>query len=200
MTYVVALAGDQHFEYTPGLIRSLHFMMAEHDLDAGPGLWRPGAIWIRNDATDQIVYEAPDSDLVPDLVDELVEQLSSARGVHPMIRAAMAHLNLVMIHPFRDGNGRMARCIQTLVLTRDGIVVPEFCSVEEYLGANTEGYYGVLGQVGQRSLASRQRCTTVGALLLDRALHPGDQRSAAHPRVGADLGRAGRTGAETPTW
>ena len=149
MTYVLALAGDQHFEYTAGLIRSLHFMMTEHDLNAGPGLWRPGAIWIRNDATGQVVYEAPDFDLVPDLVEELIKQLSSGVDVHPMIHAALAHLNLVMIHPFRDGNGRMARCIQTLVLTRDGIVVPEFCSVEEYLGANTDGYYRVLGQVGE---------------------------------------------------
>ena len=33
----------------------------------------------------------------------------------------MAHLNLVLVHPFRDGNGRMARCLQTLVLARDGI-------------------------------------------------------------------------------
>jgi Fic family protein len=52
----------------------------------------------------------------------------------------MAHLNLVMIHPFRDGNGRMARALATLVLTRSDIGEPEFCSIEEWLGANTEDY------------------------------------------------------------
>ncbi len=44
---------------------------------------------------------------------------------HPaMIRAAMAHLNLVMVHPFKDGNGRMARALQTLVLARERILAP----------------------------------------------------------------------------
>ena len=149
MTYVLQLATDDHFELSAHLIRSLHFMMAEHDLEASPGLWRPGPIWIRNDATGEVVYEGPDADLVPGLVDELVEQLAGTQGLPPMVRGAMAHLNLAMIHPFRDGNGRMSRCLQTLVLARDRILAPEWCSIEEYLGANTQGYYAVLGQVGQ---------------------------------------------------
>jgi len=60
----------------------------------------------------------------------------------------MAHLNLVMIHPFSDGNGRMGRCLQTLVLARAGITAPIFSSIEEYLGRNTRAYYDVLAQVG----------------------------------------------------
>jgi Fic family protein len=62
----------------------------------------------------------------------------------------MAHLNLVMIHPFKDGNGRMARALQTLVLARYGILAPEFSSIEEYLGnrRNTQEYYAVLAEVG----------------------------------------------------
>jgi Fic family protein len=60
----------------------------------------------------------------------------------------MAHLNLVMIHPFRDGNGRMARALQTLVLAREKIVTPEFSSIEEWLGRNTSAYYDVLADVG----------------------------------------------------
>jgi len=40
MKYVIQLANDKHFEYTPALIRGLHFMMTEYSLDAGPGLWR----------------------------------------------------------------------------------------------------------------------------------------------------------------
>lgn len=149
MTYVLQLAQDEHFEYTPSLLRSLHFMMTEYALDAGPGLWRPGAIWIRNDASGEIVYEGPDADSVPALMGELADQLATDDGVPAMIRAAVAHLNLAMIHPFRDGNGRMARCLQTLVLAREGILVPEFASIEEYLGANTQAYYDVLAQVGR---------------------------------------------------
>ena len=66
-----------------------------------------------------------------------------------LVRAAMAHLNLVMVHPYRDGNGRMARALQTLVLAREQIMAPVFSSIEEYLGRNTDAYYDVLGQVGQ---------------------------------------------------
>ncbi|HEX2715379.1 MAG TPA: Fic family protein, partial [Candidatus Acidoferrales bacterium] len=64
-------------------------------------------------------------------------------------KAAMAHLNLVMIHPFSDGNGRMARCLQTLVLSSEGLVDPTFYSIEEYLGRNTQDYYDVLATVGK---------------------------------------------------
>jgi Fic family protein len=60
----------------------------------------------------------------------------------------MAHLNLVMIHPFRDGNGRMARCLQSLVLAQSGMLSPVFMSIEEYLGRNTAEYHQVLGEVG----------------------------------------------------
>jgi Fic family protein len=148
MTYVLQLAHDEHFSYSSQIISSLHFMIAEYSLDAGPGLWRPGPIWVRNDATGRVVYEAPDPAVIPMLIDELVAQLDSDQDVHVLVRAAMAHLNLAMIHPFRDGNGRMARCLQTLVLARDRILEPQFSSIEEYLGRDTQAYYNVLARVG----------------------------------------------------
>lgn len=148
LTYVLQLARDEHFRYTPQLIRSLHFMMTESWLDASPGLWRPGPIWVRNDVTGDVVYEAPDADEVPGLIDDLIGELRSDRATPPIVRGAMAHLNLVMIHPFRDGNGRMSRCLQTLVLAREGILPKEFSSIEEYLGTNTDLYYRILGTVG----------------------------------------------------
>jgi Fic family protein len=54
-----------------------------------------------------------------------------------------------MIHPFRDGNGRMSRALQTLVLTRNNVLSPVFCSIEEWLGRNTDAYYKVLGEIGK---------------------------------------------------
>jgi Fic family protein len=63
----------------------------------------------------------------------------------------MAHLNLTMIHPFKDGNGRMARALQTLMLARNGVLSPVFCSIEEWLGRNTDAYYKILEDVGQGS-------------------------------------------------
>jgi Fic family protein len=148
MTYVIQMAQDPHFELTPAVVRSLHFMMTEYSLDAGPGLWRPGAIWIRNDLTGEVVYEGPDAEVVPALMAQVVAQMVAADDVPPMVSAAVAHLNVAMVHPFRDGNRRMARCLQTLVLARDGILAPELSSIEEYLGANTRRYYDVLGEVG----------------------------------------------------
>jgi Fic family protein len=77
----------------------------------------------------------------------LVETLN-AGAPSAFVAAAMAHLNLDMIHPFRDGNGRMARALQTLVLARSGMADPTFASIEEWLGANTEDYYRVLAGTG----------------------------------------------------
>ena len=148
MTYVLQLAGEDQFEYSLQLIKSLHFMMTNYDLKIRPGLWRQGSIFVRNDDSEEIVYEGPDVDEVPSLMDELVGSLNEFDDSPPIIKAGLAHLNLVMIHPFRDGNGRMGRCLQTLVLAREGILSPVFCSIEEYLGRNTQDYYNVLGKVG----------------------------------------------------
>jgi Fic family protein len=151
MTYVLQLAEDPHYHFDESLIRSLHFMMMRHDLSKNPGRWRPGVVYVRNEATGEIVYEGPDAALVPGLVSELVESVNAPNDEHAIVRAGMAHLNLVLIHPFSDGNGRMARCVQTLVLARDAILEPTFSSIEEYLGRNTQAYYDVLAEVGQGS-------------------------------------------------
>jgi len=148
MTYVLQLADDPEFSYGPHIIKSLHFMMLRHDLSQRPGLWRTGTTIIRDDETGDVVYEGADVDLVPELIDELAAFLNS-EDEPDLVSAAMAHLNLVMIHPFRDGNGRMARCLQSLVLAREGTLYPPFMSIEEYLGRNTRAYCDILEEVGQ---------------------------------------------------
>lgn len=150
MTYVLQIADDETMSIDEGLLKGLQFMMLKYDLNKNPGRWRPGAIYVRRESTGDIVYEGPDAGLVPELIEEMLAQLRDEE-CHVIVKAAMAHLNLVMIHPFSDGNGRMARCLQTLVLARDKIVVPVFSSIEEFLGRNTQTYYEVLGDVGQGS-------------------------------------------------
>ena len=147
MTFVLQLASDGDFTYDPQVLKSLHFMMTSYDLTNRPGRWRAGSVYVRNDETEQIVYEGPEVDEVQSLMSELGAALNRPRDDR-IIQAAMAHLNLVMIHPFRDGNGRMARCLESLVLARGGALAPVFMSVEEYLGRNTKAYYDVLGEVG----------------------------------------------------
>ena len=148
LTYVLQLSDDPHFSHHEGVLRGLHYMMIGYDLAKHPGRWRPGPIFVRREPSGEIVYEGPDAGDVPGLMAELVESLNSSDGVPMLIRAAMAHLNLVMVHPFSDGNGRMARALQTLVLAREGILEPTFSSIEEYLGRNTTDYYAVLQEVG----------------------------------------------------
>lgn len=148
MTFVLQLAQEDSFEYSEQLLKSLHFMMTSHELENRPGRWRAGSIYVRNEETGDIVYEGADIEVVPDRMKKLVDSLQNDPGQPTIVRAAMAHLNLVMIHPFRDGNGRMARCLQSLVLARSGVLSPIFMSVEEYLGRNTLKYYDVLAEVG----------------------------------------------------
>jgi Fic family protein len=152
MTYVLQSADDPYFSYSRGLIKSLHFMMQQYDMTKSPGRWRSGPIFVRNEQTGERVYEGPDASLVNGLTHELVAFLNEPpAGVHSMVLAAMAHLDLVMIHPFSDGNGRMSRVLQTMVLARSGILAKEFCSIEEYLGRNRQPYYDVLADVGTGS-------------------------------------------------
>ncbi len=148
MSYVLQLAGDAHFQYSADLLRSLHYMMLQHTLAKNPGRWRPGPIFIYDDEREERVYAGPDAARVPELMRELLAFLNENQGMPGVILGAMGHLNLVMIHPFSDGNGRMARCLQTLVLARSGILAAPFSSIEEYLGRNTRAYYDVLAEVG----------------------------------------------------
>jgi Fic family protein len=150
MTYVLQIAQDENQQSAvdEGLLKALHFMMIKHDLKKNPGRWRPGDIYVRQEDTGEIVYEGPDSGRLPDLIAALINELEQS-DAPVLIRAAMAHLNLVMIHPYSDGNGRMARALQTLVLAREQIVAPVFSSIEEYLGRNTQTYYDVLAEVGK---------------------------------------------------
>jgi len=151
LTYVLNVATDPSFVIDESVLRSMHFMLLEHDLTKSPGRYREAPIYVRDDRTRTNVYEGPSCDSVPDLMHELSRQLAKPGPDDPLVRAAMAHLNLVMIHPFRDGNGRMARALQTMVLAQDHVIEPTFSSIEEWLGNNTQEYYDVLAVVGQGS-------------------------------------------------
>lgn len=148
MTYVLQVAQDNSAVVDEGLLKSLHFMMLKHRLDKNPGRWRGGEIAVVRESTGEQVYEGPPAGQIPELIAAAIDELEASRAP-VLVRAAMAHLNLVMVHPFRDGNGRMARALQTLVLARGQIMAPAFSSIEEYLGRNTDPYYDVLAEVGR---------------------------------------------------
>ena len=150
LTYILQAASDPTFEFSKQFLKSLHFMMIGHEMDKNPGKWRAGTVFVVNQQTGQAVYEAPPPEIVNELVEELVADLKMTDGgVWAPLQGAMAHLNLTMIHPFKDGNGRMARSLQSLVIARAGMTDPINCSIEEWLGENTQEYYQVLAEVGQ---------------------------------------------------
>lgn len=154
MTYIQSLYDVADFTYSKELLNALHWMLQghHHTRRRPAGQWRRKPIFI-SAAGDPLAveYEGPPEDRLPALTGELVDWLNEGDpDAHPLVRAAMAHLNLVKIHPWVDGNGRMSRSLQTLVIARQRVLAPEFSSIEEWLGmpGNTWDYYKVLRDVG----------------------------------------------------
>jgi Fic family protein len=148
LTYVLNVTTEPGFVIDQAVLRSMHFMLLDHDLSTWPGRYRATQIYVRDDRRGLNVYEGPDPEQVPELMSALSDRLAAPQPADPLVRGAMAHLDLVMIHPFRDGNGRMARALQTMVLAQDDVVEPTFSSVEEWLGNNSQDYYDVLAATG----------------------------------------------------
>jgi hypothetical protein len=144
MDHVGVMAGDPGFRWTDRVVLDLHFDACGFQRDRDPGRWRAGPVRIVN-SDGSVAYEGPGSAAVPELMAEVTDWLEGGdTEAHAVVRAAMAHLHVVSVHPFRDGNGRVSRIVQSLVLARDGIVSPEFGSIEEHLAANTPAYYAAL--------------------------------------------------------
>lgn len=68
---------------------------------------------------DQCIFMAPPAQFVPQLINELFDWMKEAQHtVHPLILSSIFHYEFVFIHPFSDGNGRMARLWQTAILSK----------------------------------------------------------------------------------
>ena len=148
MDYILQRRQSPSFTISEDVLLAVHFMICQSDLTARPGQYRPGWVGVRDARTGDVVHEGVDRDQLEPLIHELLDYVNHAEVESVLLRAAMTHLNLVMLHPFTDGNGRTARCIHTAVLASDGIVAPTFSSIEEYIGHNQQKYYDVLAEVG----------------------------------------------------
>jgi Fic family protein len=157
MTYIQTLHSAEDFTYGKGFLNALHWILQghRHTPRKPAGQWRRGPVYV-TDARDPSIaaYTAPEAADVPALMRELVDWLNSPDDTHLLVRAAMAHLHLVSIHPWADGNGRMSRSLQTLMIAREGVLAPEFSSVEAWLGrpGNTWEYYRELTRRGSSYL------------------------------------------------
>jgi Fic family protein len=86
------------------------------------GQYRHGGVGVMSG--DQVVHMAPPANQVTRLMSELLQWLAQS-DVHPLIQSSVFHYEFEFIHPFADGNGRMGRLWQTLILSRWN---PLFCS------------------------------------------------------------------------
>lgn len=144
MDHAATMAADPSFRWSERAILDLHFDACYFQRDKDPGLWRTGPIGVTA-ADGSLEFHGPDAGDVPALMAEVVGWLAKEElGVDVAVRAAMAHLNVISVHPFRDGNGRISRIVQSLVLALSGTSSPEFFSIEEYLGQHTQAYYSAL--------------------------------------------------------
>jgi len=148
MTYILQRCKDDNFRFSRDVLLAIHFMISQSDLNANPGNLRRGWVGVRNTRTNEVVHEGVDRERLEALLDELVKFLNAPTKLHIIVKAALAHLNLTLLHPFSDGNGRTARCLQTAVLANVGVAAQEFSSIEEYIGHNQALYYEVLASAG----------------------------------------------------
>jgi Fic family protein len=110
------------------------------------GSFRPGDVYVLDDLGDGrevLRFKAPPADDVPKLIQDLVDwlTLSKEQSIHPIIKAAILHLQFVTIHPFTDGNGRVSRLLTQLLLYREGWDLRRILVLEEYYNRDRLGYY-----------------------------------------------------------
>ncbi len=157
MDHVGVMAIDPSFHWCERVILDLHFDACGFQRDQAPGLWRDGPIGVTSPEGEGLAYVGPNAEEVPGLMTEVVDWLEHGNlDAHVVVRAAMAHLNVISVHPFRDGNGRLSRIVQSLVLARERLLTPELGSIEEYLGRHTPAYYAVLGETQGGSYQPRR--------------------------------------------
>jgi Fic family protein len=159
MDHVGTMAADPAFRWLDRVILDLHFDACYFQRDKDPGLWRTGPIGVTA-ADGSLEFRGPDAEEVPALMAEIVAWLQKREPkADNVVRAAIAHLNVTSVHPFRDGNGRISRIVQSLVLALDGTRSPEFFSIEEYLGGHTQDYYAALREVQAGSYRPERNAT-----------------------------------------
>ncbi|MDE7161991.1 MAG: Fic family protein, partial [Anaeroplasmataceae bacterium] len=99
------------------------------------------AVW--DQKTGNPEYIPPEYSEISALLNELVEYINTSDD-HPILKAAVAHYQLVTIHPFEDGNGRTARILSNYVLSYYGYGFKDVGSLEEYFAYDMDEYYSSL--------------------------------------------------------
>jgi len=112
------------------------------ELTKEAGIFRSGGVGVF--AGKQLVHMAPPADQVPNLIKDLVDWAKKAE-VHPLIKSCVFHYEFEFIHPFSDGNGRMGRMWQTLLLYKWKSLF-SWLPIETLIRERQDEYYKVLGE------------------------------------------------------
>ena len=131
-------------------IKKIHKLTVERILDSSQcGVYRTTQVVVRNSQTGNVSFRPPTAVEVTYQMTDFVHWLTDegVAEVHPVLKAGIVHYEIVRIHPFLDGNGRVARSLSTLVLFKEGYDIRRFFSIEEYFDNNASDYYKALQSV-----------------------------------------------------
>jgi len=132
---------------TENILLEIHRLTVKDILpDTSAGNYRKVRVVVGNPKTGKITYTPPESEEVPLLTRSLLEWLNSeeAFDLLPAVQAGISHYKIARIHPFLDGNGRTARALSTLILTKRGFDTKKFFAHEEYYNEDRQAYYSAL--------------------------------------------------------
>lgn len=115
------------------------------------GDFRKTQVVVKNSQTGEITFRPPPAVEVPFLITDFIQWLNTTQpeDIHTALKSGIIHYEIVRIHPFLDGNGRVARALATLVLFREGYDVKRFFALEEYYDREPMAYYEALQSVGK---------------------------------------------------
>lgn len=113
------------------------------------GEYRKTQVVVKNNRTLEVSFRPPQAMLVSGQIKDLIAFINSSqqKDIHPVLKSGIVHYELVRIHPFLDGNGRVARALSTLILFLEGYDIRKFFSLEEYFDSAAAEYYDALQNV-----------------------------------------------------
>lgn len=164
--YIDDEANKKIDKITETLIKKLHRLIVYKLLpDEQSGEYRLKQVVVKNSKTGEITFRPVPPIEVPFLMREFVYWLNqeNRNEIHPVLKAGIAHHELVRIHPFIDGNGRVARSLATLILFLGGYDIRRFFSLEEYYDKDAVSYYNNLQKASSGDLTSWLEYFTHGA-------------------------------------
>jgi len=148
------------------IIKKLHRILTDKILTSEQiGEYRTKQVIIRNSANGEVTFRPPAPIEVPFLMREFAYWINrdDKDKLHPVLKAGIAHHELVRIHPFLDGNGRVSRVLATLILFLGGYDIRRFFSLEEYYDKDAITYYQNLQKASAGDLSSWLEYFTSGA-------------------------------------